>query len=110
VTKTALAVAIAAVLLGAYATISTVTEHAQITQLRSRLAQAHTTQARAERIMTGQLHSLSHTVNAINVPTDPLSAYSDICNQQMTNQDSGADQTYWFPCTNQAQTIPQPGY
>ena len=53
--------------------------------------------------------NLSDQVATLNVPTDPLSAYNDVCNQDMTNNSTGVTQTYWFPCTNQAQTIPQPG-
>jgi len=51
---------------------------------------------------------LSNQVATLTVPTDPLSAYSAVCSQQMTNQSSGITQTYWFPCTSHAQTIPQP--
>jgi hypothetical protein len=53
---------------------------------------------------------LRNEVSGINAPSDPLSAYNDVCNQAMTNSNSGATQTYYFPCTNQATTIPEPGY
>lgn len=42
-------------------------------------------------------------------PTDPLSAYDQICNSQFTNGSTGTNQTYYYPCTNNVQTIPQPG-
>jgi hypothetical protein len=58
-TKSTLAVAIAAVLLGAYATIATITEHSQISQLRNQLAQAHTTQGRAEHLISAQQAKLA---------------------------------------------------
>jgi hypothetical protein len=61
------------------------------------------------RSLNDQVTQLGSTVAGINQPSDPLSAYNDVCNQDMQNNVTGADQTYWFPCTNQAQTIPQPG-
>ena len=63
-------------------------------------------------VYRSEISSLQNSVNTLNIqvanPVDPLSAYSDICNQDETN-DQGADQTYYFPCTNNVQTIPQPG-
>ena len=47
--------------------------------------------------------------NSGSQPTDPLSAYTDICNTQDTNDETGITQTYYYPCTNNATTIPQPG-
>jgi hypothetical protein len=53
---------------------------------------------------------LQGKVSGLTVPTDPLSAYDQICDMpNVTNQTTGVTQTYWFPCTNNAQTIPQPG-
>ena len=43
------------------------------------------------------------------MPTDPLANYTDVCNTQATNGSTGVTQTYYYPCTNEAQTIPQPG-
>ncbi len=51
-TKTALAVAIAAALLGAYATITSISQHTQTSQLRSQLTQA-------ERLITAQQAKLA---------------------------------------------------
>jgi hypothetical protein len=48
-------------------------------------------------------------VGSLTSPSDPLSSYNDICNQQMLNDNTGNDQTYYFPCTNSAVTTPQPG-
>ena len=56
-----------------------------------------------------QLQNQVATLAGLNVPTDPLAAYTDICNQPFTNGTTGVSQTYYFPCTNSAQTIPQPG-
>jgi hypothetical protein len=62
-----------------------------------------------DNVLGGRISSLQSSVNNLNEPTDPLSSYDDICNQEMTNNDTGVSQTYYFPCTNNAQTIPQPG-
>lgn len=53
--------------------------------------------------------NLSEEMDGLTQPSDPLAAYNDICNQDFTNGTTGVDQTYYFPCTNNAQTIPQPG-
>ena len=55
-----------------------------------------------------QIINLTNQVGVLNVPSDPLSAYNSVCNQPMTTP-AGLTETYWFPCTNSAQTIPQPG-
>lgn len=56
-----------------------------------------------------QVTSLQGEVAGLTVPSDPLSAYDQICNQDFTNSQTGVSQPFYFPCTNQAQTIPQPG-
>lgn len=56
------------------------------------------------------LRFLISQLDTLQKPSDPLSSYNEVCNQDMTNSYSGATQTYYFPCTNQAQTTPQPGY
>ena len=55
------------------------------------------------------VEQLGNTVSGLSTPTDPLSAYSDICNVQLTNSSTDLEQTYYYPCTNNAETIPQPG-
>jgi hypothetical protein len=74
-------------------------------QLQTQLTQARQADAR----MSAQLARLGGQVAGLTVPTDPLSAYNQICNQAMTNNQTGQDQVYYWPCTNNAQTIPQPG-
>jgi hypothetical protein len=54
------------------------------------------------------LNRISSDVAGLSTPDDPLSAYDDVCNQPMTTS-HGQTETYWFPCTNSATTIPQPG-
>jgi histidinol phosphatase-like enzyme len=80
-------------------------QSAQITRLQS--------QARADRTELQkdgrQIVSLTNQVGVLSVPSDPLSAYNDICNAQLTNNQTGITQTYYYPCTNVATTIPQPG-
>jgi type II secretory pathway pseudopilin PulG len=66
-------------------------------------------QAREIRSLTNHVDNIGQQVGSISQPSDPLSAYNQICNQQMTNGSTGANQTFYFPCTNSAQTIPQPG-
>lgn len=58
--------------------------------------------------LSSQVGDLSSQVGSLNAPTDPLSAYNFICNMPLTNADGGTT-TYYFPCTNNVQTIPQPG-
>jgi hypothetical protein len=103
-----IAVAVIAVLALALGTAGTVYG---ITEAGTAAAQAR--QIRHDRAllrsMGQRVSSLETQVANLNVPTDPLSAYNYVCNQDMTNQSTGVTQTYWFPCTNQAQTIPQPG-
>jgi hypothetical protein len=59
--------------------------------------------------LNNEYQGLSGQVSNLNQPSDPLSAYNDVCNQPITNDATGNVQTYYFPCTNNAQTIPQPG-
>lgn len=59
--------------------------------------------------MSERITNLNAQIDQINVPTDPLSAYDDICNTQATNNSTDLTQTYYYPCTNNVQTIPQPG-
>lgn len=63
----------------------------------------------ANKQISAHLSNLDNEVSQINVPTDPLSAYNDICSSPVTNQSTGNVQTYYYPCTNNAQTIPEPG-
>ena len=59
--------------------------------------------------MGSVIGSIDTTVAGLSNPVDPLSAYTDICHQDMTNDATDLTQTYYYPCTNSAQTIPQPG-
>lgn len=57
-----------------------------------------------------KISDLQGKVSGLTVPSDPLAAYNQICsNPNVQNQATGATQTYWYPCTNNAQTIPLPG-
>ena len=69
-------------------------------QIRRDRAQLATVQS-AESQMAGQLASLTQ-------PTDPLASYNAVCNMPLTDQSTGMYSTWYFPCTDQAQTIPQP--
>jgi len=74
----------------------------QVTMLQKQLRDNNAKLARQVGLVQTQMAGLSQ-------PTDPLSAYNQICNQQFTNDATGITQTYYLPCTNQATTIPQPG-
>jgi hypothetical protein len=54
-------------------------------------------------------NSVATLIGQVSNPVDSLSAYTDICNVQSQNDATGITQTYYYPCTNQAQTTPQPG-
>ena len=56
-----------------------------------------------------QVTGLQSQLAQFTQPSDPLSAYNDVCDQPMTDNQNDLTQTYYFPCTNSAQTIPQPG-
>lgn len=52
---------------------------------------------------------LSSQVQNLNVPSDPLSAYNEVCTNSDVQTSNGGSETVYYPCTNQAQTTPQPG-
>jgi len=61
-------------------------------------------------IQQQRITNLNSEVSGLNVPTDPLANYNQVCsNPDVENDSTGQTQTYWYPCTNNAQTIPQPG-
>jgi hypothetical protein len=72
---------------------------AQARQLRADEAEQASLQS-AEFRMSGQLATLTQ-------PSDPLSSFDAVCNMPLSDQ-SGLTSTWYFPCTNSAQTIPQP--
>jgi type II secretory pathway pseudopilin PulG len=76
----------------------------QITQLRGQLSAA-TQQIQSER---SEYERLRGKVADLNVPTDPLSAYNQVCNQDNTDSNTGVTQLYYYPCTNGV--VPAPGY
>jgi hypothetical protein len=105
-------VAIAAIVLAAVAAGFGFVQHQDVGRADARLSR----QARQITSLSRQVaqvgtreQALSGTVGTLNAPSDPLSAYDDVCNTQATNDSTGFTQTYWYPCTNEAQTIPQPG-
>jgi TolA-binding protein len=112
----AILVAAIAVLTGGLAALALITlpglssSRSQITQLQSQVKRQHQEIQKQTSTIQEQGQEIS-TLNTTSgsAPSDPLSAYSDICNEQFTNQQTGVQQTYYLPCTNNAQTIPQPG-
>ena len=61
------------------------------------------------REITALQGAVARLAGDVSNPSDPLSAYTDVCNVQLTNDQTGVNQTYYYPCTNQAQVTPQPG-
>lgn len=97
-------------LLGTLLAASTLVLGLEIGSLRGQLAvQQH--RAQLDRAQLAALRTaesrMSGQLAALTVPTDPLASYDAVCNMPLTDT-SGAVQTYYFPCTNSAQTIPQP--
>lgn len=98
-------------LLGTLLAASTLVLGLEIGSLRGQLAvQQHRAQLdraqlaalrTAESRMSGQLATLT-------VPTDPLASYDAVCNMPLSSDGGLTTQTWYFPCTNSAQTIPQP--
>ncbi len=98
-------VAVLALALGTAGTVYGVLEAGRV----SAQAQQILREEAAIRSMDRQVRMLGNQVATLNVPSDPLSAYNEVCYQPLYNNNIGSDQTYYFPCTNQAQTTPQPG-
>jgi hypothetical protein len=48
-------------------------------------------------------------LGTLSTPADPLSAYNQICSGDQTNNSTGSTSLYYWPCTDSAETIPQPG-
>src|ERR1700674_5314479 len=109
-----------AVGVGAFGGVSLAQDHSDITQLRQQLAQDRAQINRTDVVISrdestiahdkstiqtiqDQANSLSTQIGAISTPSDPLSAYNQICNAQLTNGSTGVTQTYYYPCTNSVQ-------
>lgn len=58
--------------------------------------------------LQGDVTGLKSQIAAISKPSDPLAAYNEICNNPVSNGFGGTE-TVYYPCTNNVQTIPQPG-
>jgi hypothetical protein len=57
--------------------------------------------------LNGQVQNLNGQVGSLNQPNNPLSAWNAICNQGLQNSQTQQRQTYYFPCTNSAHTVPE---
>ena len=110
--KTKIAIAALIAVLAAVAAVAIVA----VVQIRSLQTEQNTLTRQLSRAQHEQLvlrqseRRLGSQVATLNVPSDPLSAYNEVCNQPMQNGATGNTQTFYFPCTNSAQTIPSPGY
>lgn len=120
-----LVLVLVAVGFGAFGGVSLSQDRSDITQLRQQLAQDRGQINRTDVVIShdestiaqdksdiesvqSQANSLSSQIAGLSTPTDPLSAYNQICNGPLTNA-AGVTQTYYYPCTDSVQTIPQPG-
>jgi len=85
----------------------------QISGLRGEVNSQRTSLASQQTSIAGDaglISQLQNKLGTLTTPQDPLQAYSDICNEQLTtNTSTGNTETYYFPCTNNVQTNPQPG-
>jgi hypothetical protein len=104
-----LAIVVVAVVLGAVVAgaLAYRAQAREITTLKATVTSQAKQEAKQQRVMGAEIIHLEATSGS--APSDPLSAYDQICNQQLQNSVTGNEQTYYYPCTNSAQTIPQPG-
>jgi len=58
--------------------------------------------------LNSNVAGLKNTVSSLANPSDPFAAYDLVCNQAGTDANGNAI-TEYYPCTDQVQTIPQPG-
>lgn len=60
--------------------------------------------------LQSRISNLDNQMSGLTMPSDPLASYNMVCStSNVLNQGTGNYQTFWYPCTNQAQTTPQPG-
>jgi hypothetical protein len=107
--KTAIGAAFAALILAISAVVGLVIVHGQLDQLRGQEAKARSAAQSQMREVTAAEIATATQLDGLTQPTDPLASYDQICTVQEQNGTTGVDQTYYYPCTNSAQTIPQPG-
>ena len=104
-TSAAAGLAVAALAIGHLALSQVSGLHAQVSQERATLS-IYAGRLAADEALIGQIQG---KLGSLTTPQDPLSAYDDICNTQAVSSTTGLTQTYWYPCTDSAETIPQPG-
>jgi hypothetical protein len=96
----------------AVAVVGGVVLHGQSADI-ARQSREITTQAKTISGQTKDISRLEGNVAGllgdVQNPSDPLANYTQVCNQTMQNGTTGVDQLFYFPCTNSAQTTPQPG-
>lgn len=76
----------------------------KITSLQHKLSQDESTLSS----QGSQISGLSAQLAGLTQPSDPLSNYNAVCSQDMTNSQTGVYGLWYFPCTNQVTTTPQP--
>jgi hypothetical protein len=57
---------------------------------------------------SNEMSSLSNQISKLNVPTDPLANYDEVCTIYADSA-LGNSLPWYLPCTTSAETIPQPG-
>jgi type II secretory pathway pseudopilin PulG len=83
----------------------------QITQLRHQLATDQHNLKAANAEITGLAKAtgkLALQVAGLNVPTDPLANYDEVCTIYAPSA-LNITSNWYLPCTTNAETIPQPG-
>lgn len=109
--KRVILIAVAAVLIGGIAALA-VTVTGKIDDLNGEVKSDRGVITGLQSQLAGQqadIAKLNNAMGSLSQPTDPLSAYDQICTAENTNGTTGVLQTYYYPCTNSVQTIPQPG-
>lgn len=113
------------IVVGAFSVTSAIQANHKITQANQAVhraqAQAKAAQAQVSSLrvqlesisgevsgLNSNLAGLKNTVSSLANPSDPFAAYDLVCNQPGTDANGNAI-TEYFPCTDQVQTIPQPG-
>jgi hypothetical protein len=90
----------AALVSGIQADTSTNVLRREVTMLQHQLKSAQTLEQSDVTGLDTQVGSLSSQLANLNQPTDPLSAYNQICRINDVNSTTGLYQTYYYPCTN----------
>ena len=103
-----MATVLACLLSGAAVAVALVSQGSTSAQV-ARLSREDTSLRQGLAALQQRESAVEGQLSTLTIPDDPLSAYNQLCSTTATGEESGVTSTYWYPCTDQAQTIPQPG-